>query len=306
MVLNEFECNWLALSARRSQLWIKSSRYTTVCYPVYNPHISYEPFSTFNRGSQRLTARNHRILWCSFSNSLVSGSNFKMKSALFCRPTEREIPCWDHRETIILWRRPGSRELSLLFTTPKLETENRTRNINRSPCLCSNNINITKIHGNHKHMIIIMMIRASTERFSLNLYWKISGAKLIQIRIQFNAIVENSIPQFVAGMKAWWLYTCFVFVHPWFADKGQINLWNRLSIPQVLIRIVDSTPYVSKCKFSRTGYRTVYLQLIEAWEDNPNLKLVSIYLSEPEITFQRMFHFFDRTSNLHNIIQFSI
>ena len=51
-------------------------------------------------------------------------------------------------------------------------------------------------------MIIIMMIRASTERFSLNLYWKISGAKLIQIRIKFNAIVENSIPQFVAGMKA--------------------------------------------------------------------------------------------------------
>ena len=151
MVLNEFESNWLALSARRPQLWIKSSRYTTVCYPVYKPHISYEPFSTFNRGSQRLTARNRSILWCSFSNSPLSGSNFKMKSALFCRPTEREIPCWDHRETIILWRRPGSRELSLLFTTPKLETENRTRNINRNPCLCSNNINITNIHGHHKH-----------------------------------------------------------------------------------------------------------------------------------------------------------
>ena len=246
MYQNGLESNWLALSARRSQLWIKSSRYTTVCYPVYNPHISSErlgfPHSTaVHNDLPRETARNHGILRCSYSNSPVSGSNFKMKSSFFCRPTEREIPCWDHRETIILWRRPGSRELSLLFTTPKLETENRTRNINRSPCLCSNNINITKIHGNHKHMIIIMMIRASTERFSLNLYWKISGAKLIQIRIKFNAIVENSIPQFVAGMKAWWLYTCFVFVHPWFADKGQINLWNRLSIPQVLIRIVDST-----------------------------------------------------------------
>ena len=164
MVLNEFESNWLALSARRPQLWIKSSRYTTVCYPVYNPHISYEPFSTFNRGSQRLTARNRSILWCSFSNSPLSGSNFKMKSALFCRPTEREIPCWDHRETIILWRRPGSRELSLLFTTPKLETENRTRNINRNPCLCSNNINTTNINGHPKHMVI----RASAERLS----WK--------------------------------------------------------------------------------------------------------------------------------------
>lgn len=175
MVLNEFESNWLALSARRSQLWIKSSRYTTVCYPVYNPHISYEPFSTFNRGSQRLTARNRSILCCSFSNSPLSGSNFKMKSALFCRPTEREIPCWDHRETIILWRRPGSRELSLLFTTPKLETENRTRNINRNPCLCSNNINITNIHGHAKHMII----RASAKQLS----WKVIPVEKVALKI---------------------------------------------------------------------------------------------------------------------------
>ena len=174
MYQNGLESNWLALSARRSQLWIKSSRYTTVCYPVYNPHISYEPFSTFNRGSQRLTARNRCRIWRSFSNSPLSGSNLKMKSSFFCRPTEREIPCFDHRETIILWRRPGSRELSLLFTTPKLETENRRFNINRNPCLCSNNVNNAKIHlrfdsfivdrfpsadSNHTHAVISTQVR---------------------------------------------------------------------------------------------------------------------------------------------------
>lgn len=143
---NGFKSNWLALSARRSQLWIKSSRYTTVCYPVYNPHISYEPFSTFNRGSQRFNREKLQRL--DYTEVILTVpcpvAILRWNQRFFWRPIEREIPCWDHRETIILWRRPGSRELSLLFTTPKLETENRICSINKNPCLCSNNINITK------------------------------------------------------------------------------------------------------------------------------------------------------------------
>ena len=194
MYQNGLESNWLALSARRSQLWIKSSRYTTVCYPVYSPHISSERFgfphsTAVHNDLPRETARNHGILRCSYSNSPVSGSNFKMKSSFFCRPTEREIPCWDHRETIILWRRPGSRELSLLFTTPKLETENRRFNINRNPCLCSNNVNNAKIH------------------------------------LRFDSFIVDRFPS---------------------ADSNHTHA-------------VISTQYVSKCKFARTGYRTVYL-----------------------------------------------